>query len=119
MSHRWQCEAAQAFLSCYSPLTAFEARDCARFAPLLRYCEVNDSEPKQSIFLFPDKNGLLLTAKRRSRNDPRGGAEPARTFLSRYSPLTAFEARDCALLKIAVIAPRGEHSRPRSSDLPC
>ena len=26
------------------------------------------SEPKQSI-LFPDKNGLLLTASRRSRND--------------------------------------------------
>ena len=30
------------------------------------------SEPKQSI-LFLDKNGLLLTANRRSRNDPRGG----------------------------------------------
>ena len=27
------------------------------------------SEPKQSILLFPDKNGLLLTANRRSRND--------------------------------------------------
>ena len=31
---------------------------------------VNGSEPKQSI-LFLDKNGLLLTANRRSRNDPR------------------------------------------------
>ena len=28
------------------------------------------SEPKQSILLL-DKNGLLLTANRRSRNDPR------------------------------------------------
>ena len=46
-------------------------------------------------------------------------AEPAGAFLNRYSPLTLFEARNSALKKIAVIAPRGEHSRPRSSDLPC
>ena len=39
------------------------------FAPCSVIASVSASEPKQSIFLFLDKNGLLLTANRRSRND--------------------------------------------------
>ena len=58
--------------------------------------------------MFLDKNGLLLTADRRSRNDPRGGAKPHRhsqeftrphggwRITRIYSQLTMFVARDCA-----------------------
>ena len=43
------------------------------FVPCSVIASVSASEPKQSILFF-DKNGLLLTANRRSRNDPHGGS---------------------------------------------
>ncbi len=49
-----------------------ESINTGSFAPLrmtMRNGTVTLSEPKQSILLFLDKNGLLLTANRRSRND--------------------------------------------------
>ena len=46
----------------YSQLTLFVARNCVRFCPRSVIASVSVSEPKQSICLLLDKNGLLLTA---------------------------------------------------------
>ena len=58
----------------WQTVTRNSLRSLLGIVPDLHPCSViasvSVSEPKQSI-LFLDKNGLLLTANRRSRNDPR------------------------------------------------